>query len=367
MNRGILVRVLRASLILCLLLPAAVLSGGDKKPKQDEPVDTSKLVWPQPPQRRRIAFVTQITGVDDVVGVPKRSWMDRAAGAKPAAPRQALKSPYGVAVDSKRQVYVADAVNHTVFVFNLEQKQVERRGDRAPARMALPIGLAIDERDRLFVSDAYLHQITCFSPAGEVLAVFGMDDLQRPAGIALDTARHRLYVADAKANKLVVFDANTFRLLQAVGGISTPGKAEPGKFSAPSNVAVGADGKVLVTDTWNQRVQVFDADGKFVRAFGHHGVTAGDFVRPKGIALDSEGHVYVADAEFNNFQILTSDGRPLLAVGDFGTSPGQFALIAGMAIDKSNRIYVTDQWRGRLQVFQYFPEKPSVVRTGTAP
>ena len=359
-------RIFHASLILCLLFPATVLSGGAKK-QPDEPVDTSKLVWPQPPQQRRIAFVAQITGVDDVVGIPKRSWMDRAAGARPAAPRQTLKSPYGVAVDSKLQIYVADAANHTVFVFNLESKRVERRGDRAPARLAIPIGLAIDDQDRLFVSDAYLHQITCFDPDGEVLAVFGLDDLQRPAGIALDNSRRRLYVADAKANQLAVFDSTSFRLLQQIGGSSTPGKGESGKFSAPSNVAVSADGQVFVTDTWNQRVQVFDAGGKFVRTFGRHGVIPGAFVRPKGIAVDREGHIYVADAEFNNFQVLNSDGQPLLAVGDYGTNPGQFALIAGMAIDKFNRVYVTDQWHGRLQVFQYYPENSAVVKNGTAP
>jgi DNA-binding beta-propeller fold protein YncE len=359
-------RVLHASLILYLLFPASVLSAGSKK-QREEQVDTSKLVWPQPPQPRRIAFVAQITGVDDVVGVPKRSWVDRAAGARPPAPRQALKSPYGVAVDSKGQVYVADAANRTVFVFNLELKRVERRGDRPPARLTVPIGLAIDDQDHLFVSDASLHQITCFRPDGEVLAVFGLDDLQRPAGLALDNRLHRLYVADAKANRLAIFDSTSFRLLQQIGGTSTPGKAEPGTFSAPSNVAVGADGQVYVTDTWNQRVQVFDSAGKFVRTFGRHGVTPGDFVRPKGIALDSQGHIYVADAEFNNFQVLASDGSPLLAVGDYGTNPGQFALIAGMAIDKFNRIYVTDQWHGRLQVFQYFPENPPVVRSGTTP
>ena len=367
MSRRSYLYLFRASLTLCLLVPASLLCAGSKKQKKEEPVDTSNLVWPQPPQRRRIAYLAQITATDDVVGVPKRSWMDRAAGARPPARRQVLKSPYGVAVDSKRQIYVADAANHAVFIFNLEQKRVEYRGDRPPARLALPIGLAIDDEDRLFVSDAALHQITCFRPDGEVLAVFGMDDLQRPAGMALDNRLHRLYVADAKANRLAVFDTTSFRRLQHIGGPSTPGKGEPGKFSAPSNVAVGADGQVFVTDTWNQRVQVFDSAGKFVRAFGRHGVTPGDFVRPKGIAVDSEGHVYVADAEFNNFQILTPDGRPLLAVGDYGTNPGQFALIAGMAIDKSNRIYVTDQWHGRLQIFQYFPEQAAVVLTGTAP
>ncbi len=361
------VRIIRAFLILGLLLAAGPVFGGGKKKEQHLTVDTSRLVWPQPPQRKRIAYVTQITGVDDVVGVPKRGWMDRAAGAKPRPPRQSLKAPYGVITDSKGRIYVADAANRTVFVFDLENKRVERRGDRAPARLALPIGLAMDERDRLFVSDSFLHQVTCFSPEGEVLAVFGADDLKRPAGMAVDRARHRLYVADAKADTVAVFDAQSFRLLKEMGGPSAPKQAETGKFSAPSNVAVDRNGSVFVTDTWNQRVQVFDADGKFERAFGRHGLTPGNFVRPKGLAVDSEGHIYVADAEFNNFQVLTKDGKPLLAVGDYGVDPGQFALVAGLWIDQQDRIYVTDQWRGRVQVFQYFPEHPAATENGTAP
>jgi DNA-binding beta-propeller fold protein YncE len=363
------VMITRSSLKwVLLMLPMVIFtgaaSGGETKQRQGEAIDPRTLVWPQPPQQKRIAFVTQITGVDDVVGRPKRGWMDRAAGAKQRAPRETLKSPYGVVTDSRGQIYVADAANRVVFVFNLEQKRAEKRGDRAPARLALPTGLAIDEGDRLFVSDSFLHQITCFTPAGEVAAVFGTNELQRPGGITVDSARRRLYVADVKANKIAIFDTQTFRQIGQIGGPTTPDKAEPGKFSAPSNVAVDHTGSVFVTDTWNQRVQVFDAEGKFVRAFGRHGLTPGNFVRPKGIALDKDGHLYVADAEFNNFQVLTTDGQPLLAVGDYGLDPGQFALIAGMWIDNHNRIYVTDQWRGRVQVFQYYPEQRTAARNG---
>jgi DNA-binding beta-propeller fold protein YncE len=119
---------------------------------------------------------------------------------------------------------------------------------------------------------------------------------------------------------------------------------------------VSRTGEIYVTDTWNSRVQVFDGTGKFVREFGGHGVLPGSFVRPKGVAVDVDGHVYVADAEFNNFQILSAEGQSMLAVGAYGNNPGQFALIAGISIDNNNRIYVTDQLRGRVQVFQYYPE-----------
>jgi DNA-binding beta-propeller fold protein YncE len=333
-------------------------AAAERKPKNDDSaaIDTANLVWPQPPQRRRIAFVTQITGVDDVKGARKRTWMDRAAGAKQKEPRTRLKTPYGVASDSKGRIFVADPTNRSIFVFDIEHREVSFRGDKAPAQLALPIGVAIDARDRLFVSDSYFHQITLFGPEGEVVAVFGSNELQRPGGIAIDNTSKRLYVADSKANNIAVFDSESLRLIGHVGAADTPGEQEKGRFSCPTNVAVSRTGEIYVTDTWNSRVQVFDGTGKFMREFGGHGVVPGSFVRPKGVAVDVDGHVYVADAEFNNFQILSSKGEPMLAIGAYGNNPGQFALIAGIAIDNNNRIYVTDQLRGRVQVFQYYPE-----------
>jgi DNA-binding beta-propeller fold protein YncE len=340
-------------------------NGAERSAKHaDDTTDVAaNLVWPQPPQRRRIAFMGQITGVDDVKGTRKRTWMDRAAGAKPKAPRTQLKTPYGVATDSKGRIFVADPSNRIVFVFDLEHRAVDYRGDHAPAQLALPMGVAIDDRDRLFVTDSFFHQITLFSPDGDVVAVFGANDLKRPGGIAVDSAAKRLYVADSKGNRVAVYHSESLRLLGYIGSADTPGEVEKGKFSCPTNVAISRDGQVYVTDTWNSRVQVFDKQGQFVREFGQHGITPGSFVRPKGLALDVDGHVYVADSEFNNFQVLTSEGQTLLVVGSYGTSPGQFALIAGMAMDSNNRIYVTDQLRGRVQIFQYYPEATTTAST----
>jgi DNA-binding beta-propeller fold protein YncE len=121
---------------------------------------------------------------------------------------------------------------------------------------------------------------------------------------------------------------------------------------------------VYVADTLNYRIQILDAGGKFVRAFGTQGDRPGEFIRPKGIAVDSEGHVYVADAEFNNFQILTPEGTPLMALGNLGTDPGQFALIAGLYIDEHDRIYTTEMFHGRIQVFQYISQPGSAQEKG---
>jgi DNA-binding beta-propeller fold protein YncE len=235
-------------------------------------------------------------------------------------------------------------------------KQFSKRESSTRAPLALPAGVAVDAQDRLFVSDAALHTIVCFSASGEPVAHFGTSSLGRPGGIAIDKQRNRLYVADAKDSRIAVFDTRSLEFTGYIGKASTNDQHQNGTFNAPTNVAIDRNGWLYVADTWNYRVQVFDASGKFVRAFGAQGDRPGEFIRPKGIAVDSEGHIYVADAEFNNFQILTPEGQPLLAVGMLGDAPGQFALVAGLYIDSNDRIYTTEQFRGRVQVFQYISQ-----------
>ena len=134
----------------------------------------------------------------------------------------------------------------------------------------------------------------------------------------------------------------------------------PGTFDRPTNLAVDSDSNVYVVDTFNNRIQVFDADGQFVRMFGKQGNVAGAFMRPKGIAIDADGHVYVVDAEFNNVQVFDADGRVLMFFGDRGDRPGTFTLAAGIAIDQNNRVIVSEQWTGGSSCFVTSPmPKPS--------
>ncbi|MFQ5695753.1 MAG: 6-bladed beta-propeller [Terriglobia bacterium] len=346
--------------MLALLVAVVVLpSRSADEPTTSAAAAANELVWPVPPAQPRVQWIGQITKASDVVKrkKKKRSWFDRLAGVKESEEHEIrLLRPYGIAVDSRGRIYVADGYLRSVLIFDRTAGRMEQRGHSAQAAFALPVGVALDAKDWLFVSDSFAHSITCFDTKGKVRAQFGHDELQRPGGIAIDRKRHRLYVADAKANRVAVFDTETFAFRRYLGAPSTPGLQEPGRFAAPTNVAVDRRGNLYVTDTWNHRVQVFDRRGRFLRAVGSHGTRPGNFVRPKGIAVDSEGHVYVADAEFNNFQILSPEGQPLLAVGSLGREPGQFTLIAGIFIDEHDRIYTTEHLGGRVQIFQYLSQ-----------
>ncbi|HEU5451983.1 MAG TPA: 6-bladed beta-propeller [Terriglobales bacterium] len=356
--------VLLVAMLIAVAAPPARAGKNDKNgkaaPQATQPqIDTSLLVWPPKPEVARIKWEALLAGEDDLKPTEKKkkkaSWMDRMAGVtlpqESGKPR--LMKPYGVATDSNGQVYVADAGLGLVFVFNLEEKKVTYRGNNV---LQAPSGVAIDDADRLFVADSQQHAVFIFRPDGSVEGTIGQDRLVRPVGIAIDNENRYLYVVDAQANRVSVFDADSMKFLRAWGKLSDE-MAAPGTFSAPTNVAVDSDGNVYVTDTFNARVQVFDAEGQFVTMWGKQGNSAGNFMRPKGVAVDSDDHIYVVDSEFNNVQVFDRNGRVLMFFGDRGEGPGLFTLATGICVDKQNRIIVTEQWSGRMQVFRYVTDK----------
>jgi DNA-binding beta-propeller fold protein YncE len=327
--------------------------------------DISRIVWPNPPAIARIKFVDLFTGekIDSKLfdkTKPKQKWMDRLAGQQTNDEIQVTSLPfqlirtYGVAFDSKGKVYAADQSVGAVFIFDPETKNVELIGNGKQANFALIVGVALDDNDRLFVSDAKLHRVVAFNAKHEQEASIGMDVLVRPGGIAIDRENRLLYVVDAGQDIVDVFDVDTFKLLRHLGKPSKKhDQTEPGTFSLPECVAVDSDSNVYVTDTFNNRVEIFDADGGFISMFGKNGDGPADLERPKGIAIDGDGHIWVVDDAQDKIKVFNNEGRLLIYMGEHGFYPGQFMGAWGIAIDKLNRVIVSETFPGRVQLFRY--------------
>ncbi|MGC2616396.1 MAG: 6-bladed beta-propeller [Terracidiphilus sp.] len=328
--------------------------------------DPTKLVWPSPPNIGRIHWVDYFAGAKidfttEPNSKPKASWMDRLAGGQTDAEKVNLKTfpfqmigPYGVAVDSKGMVYVADQRVGAIFIFNTETRDCQMIRNGIEAHFGWINGLAIDDDDRLFVSDGKMHRVLIFNTKHELENQI-TEGLVDPVGLAIDTTNRFLYVVDTQQDQVLVYDADSLKLLRRIG---TGGKnhflTTPGDFGAPQGVAVDGDGNVYVTDTMNNRVEIFDADGNFVSEFGKHGDGPGYLARPKGIAVDGDGHIWVADQMEDRLQVFNREGQLLTYVGTgHGELPGQFKTLTGVAIDKQNRVFTTEQEPGRLQVFRY--------------
>lgn len=354
---------------------APLAHAGKKKKSAPEPtkksttidhskIDTSKIVWPLPPDIPRIKFVKEIYGEEKPVAEAKKKkqgWMDRVAGLQTTDTGQIkrelthiLGKPYGIGVDSQGRIYVADSFVSAVFVFDVEKKETKLIRNGIEAKFGTIIGLTVDSADRIFVVDALLHRVAVFDKTWKLETYFGDEELEHPGGSAIDEENRFLYVADTGRQRIAVFDADTFKFLRAIGGPpKNVGDDEPGTLSKPSNVAVDAEGLVYVSDTMNNRIQIFDADGKFISMFGKAGDGPGSFARPKGIAIDSDQHIWVADAYQNRVQIFDKEGHLLAFFGSGGSLPGQFGVPSGVFVDKNNRAMVTEQLEGRLQVFRY--------------
>ncbi len=269
-----------------LFAGAASLQAKDKKKKGPaaspqknilELLDYSKIVWPNPPAITRIKYLSYFSGEkrQQKAAQNKSAWMDRLAGVAvgQSSPSDKLfyqlVRPYGVGVDSKGRVYIADEKVLAVFIYNSETGEVEMIKNGQQARFKLITGLVLDDADNLFVSDSELRHVLVFDKQHRAQASISQG-LSSPAGLAIDNENRFLYVCDTDLDQVLVYDADPpYKLLRAIGKPGTKHAATtPGDFSRPTNAAVDQDGNLYVSDTFNDRVEIFDADGNFVREFG---------------------------------------------------------------------------------------------------
>jgi DNA-binding beta-propeller fold protein YncE len=357
--------VVAALVLLSLTLLAPVAAFGGKKkanaPKKVPVIDYSNIVWPNPPAIARIRYQAfysaQKLSQVDTPNNKKQKWMDRLAGTQAASESNKvlfqLAEPYGLAVDSKNNLYVADQKVGAIFVFNTETREVDLIKNKTHAHFARIIGLAMDDNDRLFVSDPGLRHILVFDANHKAEDVIS-DGMVEPGSMAIDKENRLLYVSDVALDQVLVFDADSFKLLRKIG---TTGRnhelTTPGDFAKPTGVAVDQDGNLYVCDTLNNRIEIFDADGKFVSTFGKAGDGPGYFARPKGVAIDSDGHLWVADGQQDRVQVFNKESQLLITFGGHGLLPGQFQGLVGIATDKNNRVFTSEMYPGRVQQFRY--------------
>ena len=371
-------------LLLAVALAAPTVASGAKKKKNATTssetgprkfaFDPTKLVWPSPPNIGRIHWLDYFAGAKidyspTATTKTKASWMDRLAGGQSENEKFNPKNfpfqmigPYGIGIDSKGQVYVADQRVGAVFIFNPTSRDTQMIRNGIEAHFGWINGVAIDDDDRLFVSDGKMHRVIIFNAKHEVENQI-TEGLMDPVGLAIDATNRFVYVVDTQQDQVLVYDADSLKLLRRIG---TGGKnhflTSPGDFGAPQGVAVDGDGNVYVTDTMNDRVEIFDADGNFISTFGKAGDGPGYFARPKGIAVDSDGHIWVADQMQDRLQVFNREGQLLTYIGSgHGELPGQFKTLTGVAIDKQNHVFTTEQEPGRLQMFRYVTDAEAAV------
>jgi mono/diheme cytochrome c family protein/sugar lactone lactonase YvrE len=236
-------------------------------------------------------------------------------------------------------------------------------------------GVAIDSRGHIWVADrcgandcagSPLDPIMEFSAKGDFIKAFGRGTLLFPHGLFIDRNDH-IWVTDGHADghigaDVLEFDASGKRLLT----LGQPGvsKEGPDTFAEPNAVNVAPNGDIFVADghTPNKgaaRIVKFDASGRFIKQWGGMGGEPGQFQVPHTLAMDSKGRLFVGDRANNRIQIFDQDGK-LLAVWT------QFGRPSGIYIDKSDVIYVTDSESRAPEGYGHHPGWKRGIRVGSA-
>jgi len=248
-----------------------------------------------------------------------------AAGAADAPPASAPPNPYRT-VEGWAKMPAGRAWGATSAVdVDRDGKSIwvaERCGANTCAGSALPAILLFDESGRLKNSFA----------AGVFVFPHGIH-VDRDGNVWVTDARGR----DGKGHQVFKFSRDG-KLLLALGKAGVTGEG-PDEFNQPSDVAVAPSGDVFVADghdeNSNARIVKFSQDGRFIKTWGKRGTAPGEFDTPHGLAFDSRGRLFVADRGNNRIQIFDQEGK-------FREEWKQFGRPSGLYIDRKDVLYVSD-------------------------
>jgi DNA-binding beta-propeller fold protein YncE len=150
--------------------------------------------------------------------------------------------------------------------------------------------------------------VQVYSQDGKLVKYWGGDGVfKNPHSIRFDSAGN-LWIVDTGTSTVRRFSLDG-RVLQTIGTPNEPGNDQT-HMNQPNDVAVAANGDLYISDGYgNDRVVVFDKNGKYLRSWGKLGQGPRDFSQPHSIVLDSKGRVYVADRNNVRIQVFDSKGN----------------------------------------------------------
>jgi len=291
-------------------------------------VDSAGHVWVVDSNSDRVEKFTGTGGYLSQIGCPA------GACSSGSGPGQ-FNVPWVVAVDSAGNVYVTDYYNNRVEEFTTAGAYITAWGCATagtgctagfgPGEFNVPFGIAVDSARNVYVTDLGNNRVEKFTTAGTYITAWGCTNAATqactagsgpgqfnvPRGVAVDSAGN-VYVADAGNSRVEKF-TGTGAFITAWGSSGTGN----GNFSSPRGVAVDSAGNVYVADGNNNRVQKFTSVGTYISQLGcasgacSSGTGNGQFISPYGVAIDSSGNLYVVDGGNNRVELFGDSTLPV--------------------------------------------------------
>ena len=166
-----------------------------------------------------------------------------------------------------------------------------------------------------------------------------------PFGLAIDS-KGNILVCERENNRIQIFNPEG----KFISTFGSKGNGN-GQFNGPSGITINSKGNIIICDQDNHKIQIFSAERKFVSTFGSYGNENGQFNSPDGICIDLNDNIYICDYGNNRIQIFDPEGKFLLTFGSEGNENGQFGGPCGVAVNSKGNIIVCEHSNCRIQIF----------------
>ncbi len=259
------------------------------------------------------------------------------AGATIPAPRAVTTAPDDTLylLDNAGRVLVFDKDGDPIRQWNMPESDVGN-----------PEGICVLSNGQIAVADTHYHRVVVFDSSGTVVRMVGQEgqkdgDFYWPVAVVEDD-QGNLFVSEyGGANRVQKFNKDWQHLL-TFGNIGD----QPGEFQRPSGMAWHED-QLYIVDAFNDRIQVFDGQGHFLKVLGMQDETS-RLHYPYDIALGPGRDLWVIEYGAGRISRFSLKGELLGRFGSTGSGPNQFGTPWGLAVDSNRRIWVADTRNHRL-------------------
>jgi hypothetical protein len=294
-------------------------------------------------------------------------------------------NPQGLGIDSQNNIYVADTCNHVIQKISglIDDVSIfagsagtdgNTNGVGAVARFKSPFGIAVDSTDNLYVADALGRTVRKITTGAAVTTLAGASNVEGSTdGTGGNASFSNLRGLVVSNNTIFAADEGNSNIRQiTLGGIATTwaGVASQtgsndatgitSRFSMPYAVAYDTNGNAFIADRSNHTVRKVTMAGVVTTVAGTAGLagsadgTGGTalFDNPTGIAVDAVGNIYVAESGNHTIRKITHDFTQVTTFAGAATVGGatdgpranaRFLRPEGLAFDSAGNLYVVDQ------------------------
>lgn len=235
-----------------------------------------------------------------------------------------------IAPDGKGNVVVFVRAMPFFRMFTTEGKFVRSWGEAS--LFTQPHSLIFDREGSIWTTDTTGQVVYKFDANGKLLLTLGKKGMSgdnasqelfnQPSAVTI-AANGDIYVSDGYVNSRVVHFNKDGKFIRIIGGVKG---SEPGQLQLPHGVAIDSAGRILIGDSDNKRIAVFDKDGKFVENW--------PFASRGGLLITADDTVYVSDVNAGSISVV-KNGKLLDTIGGLGRPHG-------ISLDKDGAIYTAD-------------------------